>query len=198
MASFTIALAHRVTVAKMMSPILFLTWLAVLPAAHAESWTVLASIPTGTLREHTTIALGSQVITIGGVVTGGATTKMVQVYDTISNKWSRIADLPVPINHGNVAVADGKIWLLGGLTSTSAAYTWKATTNAAVYDPATDAWTAIEGLSAAQARGASAVGVYNGTICTSVFPGCPLLQTLRSFSKSMHTIHLESFAHIKP
>jgi len=143
-----------------------LTWAAAVPAALAESWTVLASIPTGTLREHTTVALGTQVITIGGVVTGGATTKMVQVYDTSTNKWSRFADLPVPINHGNVAVADGKIWLLGGLTNTSAAYTWKATTAAAVYDPATNAWTAIEGLSTALSRGASAVGVYNGTICT--------------------------------
>ncbi|KAF2729684.1 galactose oxidase [Polyplosphaeria fusca] len=147
-----------------MRPISLLTWSIGLPAALAESWTVLASIPTGTLREHTTVALGSQVITLGGVVTGGATTKMVQVYDTTSNKWTRFADLPVPINHGNVAVVDGKIWLLGGLTSTSAAYTWKATTTAAVYDPTNGTWIPLEGLSTALARGASAVGVYNGTI----------------------------------
>jgi len=146
---------------------LLLTCLVVIPSTLAESWTVLASIPTGTLREHTTVALGSHIVTIGGVVTGGATTKMVQVYNTTSNTWSRFADLPVPINHGNVAVVDGKIWLLGGLTSTSAAYTWKATTAAAVYDPVTDAWTEMEGLSTALARGASAVGAYNGTICTS-------------------------------
>jgi hypothetical protein len=189
----TIPSVHLFTIAVTMRLIPLLAWFPGLPAALAESWTVLASIPTGTLREHTTVALGSQVITLGGVVTGGATTKMVQVYDTTSNKWTRVADLPVPINHGNVAVVDGKIWLLGGLTSTSAAYTWKATTAAAVYDPATDAWTALEGLSTALARGASAVGAYNGTICMFAITGCLLLPRLRSVtrvaSQSQSTLH---------
>jgi hypothetical protein len=141
------------------------TWFIVFPMVLADSWTVLASIPTGTLREHTTVAFGSQVVTLGGVVTGGATSKMVQAYNVTSNKWTRFADLPVPINHGNVAVVDGKIWLLGGLTSTEKAYTWKATTTAAVYDPVINTWTTFEGLSSTIARGASAVGVFDSIIC---------------------------------
>jgi len=138
-------------------PIAFLPGLAL--GAAAETWTELAAIAGGTLREHSTAAVPGKIITVGGVVTGGATTNMIQIYDIQSNAWSKASvTLPVPINHGNVASVNGKVYLLMGLTSTGAAYTWKSTPTSGIYDPKADTWTALEGLPAAQARGAAALG----------------------------------------
>jgi len=137
-----------------------------LPAAClAETWTELANVPTGTLREHCTVALSpNQIVTLGGVVTGGATTNQVLIYDVANNTWSKSTPLPVGLNHCNAAAVDGKIYVLGGMTATNAAYTWRATTASNVYDPKTSEWTALDPQPLSVAKGASAVGVYKGVI----------------------------------
>jgi N-acetylneuraminic acid mutarotase len=131
----------------------------------AETWTELANISTGTLREHCTVALSStQIVTLGGVVTGGATTNQVLVYDIPKNSWSKLTTLPVGLNHCNAAAIDGKIYVLGGMTATNAAYTWRATNASNVFDTKTGAWTALDPQPLTIPKGASAVGVYKGVI----------------------------------
>jgi len=129
-----------------------------------ETWTPLASIPTDTLREQVTVAVTPQLLaTVGGVVTGMATTNALQFYNITSNAWSKGANVPLPVNHPNAAAVGGKVYLLGAFTTTTQNGIWKAVSNSAVYDPATDAWKSLE-PQPAPIRGAGAVGVYNGTI----------------------------------
>jgi N-acetylneuraminic acid mutarotase len=130
--------------------------------ANANSWTKLASLP-GTLREHSTVALSAdKIATIGGVIAGGGTTDALQIYDIKNNSWSQGAKLPVVMNHPNGAVVDGKLFLLGGFTTSR--QTWVATATAGLYDPLKNSWSSLKGLPQADARGASAMGVYNRTI----------------------------------
>jgi N-acetylneuraminic acid mutarotase len=136
--------------------------------AQNASWTELAAIPIGTLQEHTTVAISStQIATVGGLVQpNGRTTPTVLLYDIPSNTWKQAAPLPVGLNHPNAAVVDGKIYSLGGLESPGGGggFNWRGIPNVWSYDPATDKWTALESMPADQARGSSAVGVYNKTI----------------------------------
>ena len=54
--------------------------------------------------------------------------------------WSQIADLPEPKIEAQMAVYDGKIYVLGGFINTS----WALTSRFDVYDPATNSWTNLE------------------------------------------------------
>jgi N-acetylneuraminic acid mutarotase len=135
--------------------------------ARDESWKALAPIPIGTLQEHSTVAISPTLLAvIGGLVEGGATTAIVQLYDIPSNTWKRAAPLPIGLNHPNAAAVDGKIYLLSGLEAQGSRGigTWRAVPNCWVYDPAADAWQVLESIPDAQKRGASAVAVYNRTV----------------------------------
>lgn len=77
-----------------------------------------------------------------------------------------MAPLPIPLNHVNVAVSDGKIYVLGGLAAATneTPPAWRAIPDSWVYDPRTNIWTSIEPAPVGQARGSAAVGVYKGKI----------------------------------
>ncbi|GAB1309813.1 hypothetical protein MFIFM68171_00023 [Madurella fahalii] len=130
--------------------------------AFAQTWIDLASIPVGPIQEHTTVLLSdSQLATVGGLVRNGSTSNILLLYDIPSNAWKQGAPTPIVLNHPNTAVVDGKIYVLGGLTGT---WVWPAARTAWVYDPQNDRWSPLAAMSAADARGSAATGVYNGTI----------------------------------
>jgi N-acetylneuraminic acid mutarotase len=135
--------------------------------AQTSSWVDLAPISIGGLQEHSTVAISStQIVTIGGVVGRNAKTlPTTLLYDIPSNTWKEISPLPIPLNHLNAAVVDGKIYSLGGLESPGGgAVNWRGIPNGWVYDPLTSKWSPLESMPADQARGGSAVGVYNKII----------------------------------
>ncbi|KAH8898848.1 galactose oxidase [Thozetella sp. PMI_491] len=139
--------------------------LAWVGACLAETWSTLANIPTGTLREFSAVAIPGKIATVGGVLNAGATTDMIQLYDIATNSWSKASiTLPIPINHGNVVSMNGKIYLLMGLTTSAGSLGWKSSLTTGVYDPQKDSWQVLPEPPAAQARGAAAVGGYNGIL----------------------------------
>lgn len=83
------------------------------------------------------------------------------MYDSVANKWSAAASLPVGLHHPNVAAVDGKLYVLGGLPSL---LDWRGSPKSFVLDLAAPGakWSSLEPLP--NARGSAAVGVHGKRI----------------------------------
>ena len=109
------------------------------------AWVQKRNMPT--LRESfTTAVVDGKIYLIGGrvhdkrldeqVVTG-----LVEVYDPLTNRWEKRADMPTERGMTDAVVVDGKIYVLGG-------YTWRRVPGLAErfvrsieeYNPKTDKW----------------------------------------------------------
>lgn len=136
-----------------------------------SQWRTLANITVAARQEHTTVFLPPHTVAIlGGIVPSTnfppPTTDLVQFYSIPDNTWRTVAPLPRPLNHVNVAVSNGKIYVLGGLTviTEETPPAWRAVPDSYVYNPETNTWSSIEPIPVEQARGSAAVGVYQGKI----------------------------------
>lgn len=138
--------------------------------AKAGSWTAIAPIAAQPRQEHGAIKFDDDSFyIIGGVIPGEdgtfPTVTMVQRYSISADAWTSVADLPLPLNHPNSAVVNGKIYVLGGLTTVdSDPNFWNATGDCFEYDPESDLWTGIGTLPANRWTGSAAVGVKNTTV----------------------------------
>ena len=132
---------------------------------QSAGWKTVASIPEG--RTHFGIAaVGNNIYVIGGQLNIDANATFLKTaykYDTVANKWTRIADLPSIRSHlsPNTFVVNGKILSFGG--------EWKFNyelSDVLEYDPTTNKFTTIGHLPAQRAAGAA--GYVNGKV---VFTG---------------------------
>lgn len=138
----------------------------------ASPWSSLAPIPVFPRQEHTTVYLPPSTIAIlGGIVPDASssppvnTTNIMQFYSVATNSWTTKAPMPLALNHANAVVANGKIYVLGGLAkSNEETPTWRAVPNSWVYEPSTDSWSELPGMPEGQARGSAAVGVYDSKV----------------------------------
>ena len=135
-------------------------------------WTSLAPIAGGVRQEHSTVVLGNDIYIMGGIrleqsVSNGTsfpTLSKVEVYSISQNRWRTAASLPIPMNHANAAVVDGRIYVLGGL---AAGRVWVAFPDCYVYNPEVDHWTTLASMPAKQARGSAAIGVHGKIVYLS-------------------------------
>jgi hypothetical protein len=114
----------------------------------------------------------------------------VERFDPSSNTWSLTGDLPEAVAGATgLRLADGRVLVAGGserdpeATGDSGAYRSGLTARAALFDPATDAWTATTSMPSARA-GASAVLLADGSALLAggsssegevdATPGCPV------------------------
>src|SRR5215216_5054316 len=76
------------------------------PAPPAEgggpAWRRLAPVPTER-TEVAAAAVGRRIWVLGGYAPDGASLATAEVYDTVTNSWSRGPDLPVAVNHAMAA-----------------------------------------------------------------------------------------------
>jgi N-acetylneuraminic acid mutarotase/glucose/arabinose dehydrogenase len=105
-------------------------------------------------------SIDSRVYAIGGNV-GSPAARKVEEYNTTTKTWRTMADLPEGLDHIGVAVVNGKIYVLGGLSS------FPGTVSSDVYefDPTigpTGQWTKISDMP--RPVGGAAVGSDNGWI----------------------------------
>ncbi|KAF4436468.1 Kelch domain-containing protein 8A [Fusarium austroafricanum] len=136
----------------------------------ANTWKTLQSIPIAPRQEHGVVALSEKTIAIiGGIVPnpdadGFNTTNIVQFYNTRSNSWRRhVTEAPTEVNHPNVAVVNGKIYLLGGLSGIRDG-AWRAFSDSWVYNPDLDEWTELDSVPQGEERGSAGMGVYGHII----------------------------------
>ena len=110
------------------------------------------------------------------------TTAATERYDIERDRWTRVADMPVALNHAAATSYRGDVYLLGGyrgrggLTDETAAFYR--------YDPDTDRWSTQP--SAPTARGALAVGVIGRRLYASGGAAAP--------EGAMRTLEIYDFA----
>ena len=112
---------------------------------ETDTWVKKRNMPT--LREGFSTALvNGKVYLIGGRIHDkklgeGAATGLVEVYDPLTNRWEKGADMPTERGETDAVVIGGKIYVLGG-------YTWlkvpglaeRFVTRIEEYNPKTDKW----------------------------------------------------------
>ena len=134
------------------------------------SWTSIAPIALHPRQEHGAVAFDSNTIyIIGGIYEqqpdgSFPTVTTVQKYTISTNKWSTVASLPMPLNHPNSAVVNGKIYVMGGLTTTADPTFWQATGSCFMYDPSSNKWTTVATMPKGREIGSASVGVRGTTI----------------------------------
>ncbi|KAF9261625.1 galactose oxidase [Marasmius fiardii PR-910] len=126
----------------------------------AGQWSTLPSIPVAPRQEHSTVALGSEIYILGGILPNRVMTPIVQAYNTINGTWRDVAPLPISVNHANAVVVNGNIFVLGGLIQ-SPDGAWRTATNISfVYSPERNEWTKLGDIPIAHSRGSAALGVH--------------------------------------
>jgi hypothetical protein len=128
------------------------------PAA-AAGW---QSLRPATL-ERTEVAaarVGRFIYVMGGFEPSGATSAATERYDIERDRWRRVADMPVALNHAAAVAYRGRVYVLGGYSSRTGLDREVATLYR--YDPRRDRWRRLP--SAPTARAALAAGVIRGRL----------------------------------
>src|SRR5215211_2599378 len=122
------------------------------PSPNA-AWSQLASMPTA--RSENAAAVVGQVIYVPG---GFGGEQKLEAYDTATDTWETLAELPEPRHHLMAASYDGKVYIFGGASSV---VDWRPQFKAWVYDPDTDSWAEITSMPEPRLAGAAVtVGDY--------------------------------------
>ena len=82
--------------------------------------------------------------------------------DKPSAGWATAAAMPLGVNHAGAVALDGKVYAVGGQTGNDDAMTPQAVVQ--MYDPATNAWTAVAPLPAARSSLVASAFVMNGRL----------------------------------
>jgi N-acetylneuraminic acid mutarotase len=121
------------------------------PHSHKGSWESLKPIPLYPRQEHTTVLLPPHTLaTLGGVVPSNSsippvdTTALMHFYHITNNTWTTKAPMPRPLNHVNVTVVNGLIYVLGGLAETDdTKRAWRPVGDSWMYTSFTDTWSSL-------------------------------------------------------
>jgi N-acetylneuraminic acid mutarotase len=84
--------------------------------------------------------VGDEIITAGGYDANGLPTAAVQIFDPARDIWSTGASLPQPRYAAAVAALDGRLYVIGGCTTSSCS---PEASDVFVYDPVSDSWTTV-------------------------------------------------------
>src|SRR6185295_735113 len=114
-------------------------------------WTAAAASPVSRGEaEHAVI--DNKMYVFGGYTDFSATNSTrCDVYDPVSNSWTRIADMPTGVTHGGTDVVGHKVYIAAGYTGGPGGSQIFATSQVQVYDVDTNTWSTIASLP--QARG---------------------------------------------
>lgn len=102
--------------------------------------------------------LNDKIYIIGRFDNAGRSTSTMEVYDTVTGKWTKETSLPQPLDHAAATSFDVKLYVVGG------GYLNRDTLldKLYIYDPNTNNWT--EGASLPTPRGALTANFINGIL----------------------------------
>ncbi|MEC0229312.1 Kelch repeat-containing protein [Paenibacillus alba] len=125
-----------------------------------KTWTMKSSM--NEIRTGSSVAvLNNKIYVIGGFTgnyytfTGGEVLNTVEMYDPVSDTWTKKANMPVALAATSSIAYNGKIYVFGGLTAGV-----RSVPTIQVYDPTTDTWTTKSNMPVAN-HGAGAVLLNN-------------------------------------
>jgi non-specific serine/threonine protein kinase len=105
--------------------------LAVVPFLFAASaWKQAKPLPVPR-TEVAGARLGNEIVVVGGYLPDGKSSSRVDAYSPETNRWRKLPDLPVAVNHAMVASYRGRLYVVGGYggelrASVFAAGRWRA------------------------------------------------------------------------
>jgi N-acetylneuraminic acid mutarotase len=82
-------------------------------ALAAAGWKQGAPLPLPR-TEVTGARLGSEIVVIGGYLADGRSSSRVDAYSPSRNRWRKLPDLPVAVNHAMAASYRGRLYVVGG------------------------------------------------------------------------------------
>lgn len=97
-------------------------------------WTTHATMPSSRAG-LAVVAVDRELFAIGGVRDNNKATRLVEIYDTVTDSWSEGATKPTATTNIAAATLDGKIFVPGGCTNDG-----QAVDILEIYDPASDSW----------------------------------------------------------
>jgi N-acetylneuraminic acid mutarotase len=77
------------------------------------SWQSHASLPEPRTEVAAAVASG-EIVTVGGLVESGGNTARADAYSVAADRWRRLPDLPVSVDHAAAASANGRVYVVGG------------------------------------------------------------------------------------
>jgi N-acetylneuraminic acid mutarotase len=104
--------------------------------------------------------VGRYVYVMGGFIRAGFTTAATERYDIRRDRWTRVANMPVPLNHAAAVAYKGRVYVLGGYSSRTGLR--EEVANLYSYNPRRDRWRRLPSMPTP--RGALAVGVIRGRL----------------------------------
>ncbi|MYC77371.1 hypothetical protein F4X10_16530 [Candidatus Poribacteria bacterium] len=104
--------------AIVMGGVVLLFFLMQIESFAVQEWKVITQIPTKRW-EFSTAVVDDKIYIIGGSLfenhAGPFGLSTVEVYDTQTNTWQRVADMPTPRTNAKAAVVNGMIYVFGGI-----------------------------------------------------------------------------------
>jgi hypothetical protein len=95
-------------------------------------------------------ALGREIAVVGGFLRSGRNTGRADAFSPATNRWRRLPDLPVSVDHAMAASASGRLYVIGGYGPGSVALT-----TAFVFRQ--NRWTRLPRMPAPRAAGGAAI-----------------------------------------
>ena len=134
----------------------------------ADAWTPAAPMNAARVGNHAVLLASGRVLVVG---VGSGLGASSEVYDPVSNAWSAV---PGSVPGGGdrdvvVVLADDRVLAAGGATSDPAV----PSTDAGVYDPGKNAWSAVAAMPTAR-MGAVAALLLGGNVVVAGGSGVPL------------------------
>jgi N-acetylneuraminic acid mutarotase len=110
--------------------------------------------------EVATARVGRFIYVMGGFEPSGETSAATERYDIERDRWRRVADMPVALNHAAAVAHKARVYVLGGYSGRTGLSREVATLYR--YEPGRDRWRRLP--SAPTARAALAAGVIGGRL----------------------------------
>ena len=114
-------------------------------SSAGENWQRITQLPTKR-NSFATAVVDDKVYLIGGSLSinfdGPFGLSTVEAYETQTNTWQKVADMPTPRNYPEAAVVDGIIYVFGGSSAKDRKIVnMKLPVRVDAYDPEADIWT---------------------------------------------------------
>jgi N-acetylneuraminic acid mutarotase len=91
----------------------WLIWAVPVAVAGATPWQSHAPLPEPRTEVAAAVARG-EIVVAGGFTADGGNSARVDAYSIADNRWRRLPDLPVAVDHASAASANGRVYVVGG------------------------------------------------------------------------------------
>jgi len=158
-------------------------------AIESGAWTAAPNLLDGHVGHTATLLNDGRVLIAGGTDVHGVATSRCELFDPKANRWIRAGNMiRARAAHAATLLADGNVLVSGGQTGLSI-FPIQVLSNAEIYHPAINSWTAVAAMHAPR-RMHSSIRLHDGRVLvvggTNVAPGSPLAAAQQEQAEIYH------------